>query len=68
MFEELYNTFSNILSIKTDILPVLNNIDNNNNLQDLALSLPTLLTIATIIIFFVLLIILIKNLILIWFK
>lgn len=68
IFEELYNTYSNVLGIDLTILPDLSDFNSNNFLHDLTASIPAILTIATIIIFFILIVLLLKNLICIWFK
>ena len=68
IFDELYTTYTNLLNIDTTLLPNLQDFNNNNFIHDLTVSLPAILTIATIIIFFILVVLLLKNLILIWFK
>lgn len=68
IFDELYTTYTNLLNIDITLLPNLQDFNNNNFLHDLTVSLPAILTIATIIIFFILVVLLLKNLILIWFK
>lgn len=68
IFDELYTTYTNLLNIDATLLPNLQDFNNNNFLHDLTVSLPAILTIATIIIFFILVVLLLKNLVLIWFK
>ena len=62
IWNELYNLYSRLVGVNINLLPSLNNPDYQNFFTDISLSIPTILTWATIILFFFLVILLIYKL------